>query len=94
MKSEIELARSREVRTRELADGARHARERLALYKAKSYGPRLTSPTRLRELERASELAETRLRMAQTGPATSLPDPEETPDGETRGETDAGVEFD
>jgi hypothetical protein len=44
---------------------ARYHRERYQLYKAKQYGPRLTSPTRLRELERASRSADTRLRMAR-----------------------------
>lgn len=46
---------------------ARYARERYQLYKAKAYGPRATSPTRLRELERAWRLAESRLR--SSGPA-------------------------
>jgi hypothetical protein len=45
---------------------ARYHRERFELYKAKLYGPRLTSPTRLRELERASRSAEGRLRQAQS----------------------------
>jgi hypothetical protein len=44
---------------------ARYHRERYQLYKAKQYGPRLTSPTRLRELERASRSADARLRMAR-----------------------------
>ena len=34
-----------------------HARQRCDLYKAKAYGPRPTSPTRVRELQRASEQA-------------------------------------
>lgn len=65
MKTQIEKARAREERTSELAAEARYARERSDLYKAKSYGPRLTSPARLRELERRSELAEARLRTVQ-----------------------------
>jgi hypothetical protein len=44
---------------------ARHARERFQLYKAKSYGQRPTSPTRLRELQRTYEQAEARLRAAE-----------------------------
>jgi hypothetical protein len=40
---------------------ARYHRERLALYRARAYGPRPTSPTRLRELERTSAGAEARL---------------------------------
>lgn len=44
---------------------ARHAKERYDLYKAKAYGSRVTSPARLRELERASEQAQARLRAAR-----------------------------
>jgi len=44
---------------------ARYARERYQLYKAKAYGQRATSPARLRELERACEQAEARLRAAE-----------------------------
>jgi len=40
---------------------ARYARERYQLYRAKAYGPRLTSAGRLRELERTSKLADSRL---------------------------------
>jgi hypothetical protein len=47
---------------------ARYARERYDLYKARAYGgTRPTSLARLRELERATEYAEARLRHAQTG---------------------------
>ena len=53
-----------------LAD-ARYARERYDLYKARVYGgKRPTSLARLRELERATESAESRLRHAQTGGET------------------------
>ena len=48
----------------ELRATARYHRERLALYRARAYGGSLTSATRLRELERASEFAELRLRRA------------------------------
>jgi hypothetical protein len=44
---------------------AQYARERYQLYKARTYGQRATSPARLRELERACERAETRLRAAE-----------------------------
>jgi hypothetical protein len=44
---------------------AQYARQRYDLYKAKAYGPRLTSPARLRELQRACEQAEARLRAAE-----------------------------
>ena len=45
----------------ELRNDARHARDRLALYRAKVHGPRPTSPDRLRELERNAERTEARL---------------------------------
>ena len=48
----------------ELEAEARHARERYRLYRAKAYGPRLTSPGRLRELERQSKFAQSRLDQA------------------------------
>lgn len=51
----------------ELEANSRHARERYRLYKAKAYGPRPTSPARLRRLERESELAERRLERARAG---------------------------
>jgi hypothetical protein len=44
---------------------ARHARERYQLYKARSFGQRPTSEERLRELQRASQQAEERLRFAE-----------------------------
>ena len=44
---------------------ARYARERYELYRAKAYGPRLTSAGRLRELERKSKLAASRLHRAR-----------------------------
>lgn len=43
----------------------RHHRQRLDLYRAKSYGPRPTSATRLRELERAYALASERVAQAE-----------------------------
>jgi len=49
---------------------ARYHRERLALYRARRYGPRPTSEARFRELERAVARAEQRLR-ASTGPSKS-----------------------
>jgi hypothetical protein len=56
--SEAEMAR--------LEAEARYHRERLALYRAKAYGPRPTSLTRLRELERTSAGAQARLEQAHT----------------------------
>jgi hypothetical protein len=52
----------------ELKAAARYQRERLALYRARVYGGSLTSATRLRELELASEFAQQRLRRARREP--------------------------
>jgi hypothetical protein len=49
----------------ELRAQAQHARQRYDLYKARAYGQRPTSPARMRELERAREQAEARLRAAE-----------------------------
>jgi hypothetical protein len=52
-------------RIEELAAEARYARQRADLYRAKTYGARPTTPARMRELERAAEGAEQRLRRAR-----------------------------
>ena len=49
----------------ELKVDARYHRERRDLYRAKMHGPRPTSPARLRELERAFALSDSRLRRAE-----------------------------
>jgi hypothetical protein len=49
----------------ELRADARYARERYDLYRAKVYGTRPTSMTRLRELERAHLAADARLLHAE-----------------------------
>ena len=49
----------------DLRTQAQYARERYRLYKAKSYGPRPTSPARLRELQHTCEQAEARLSFAE-----------------------------
>jgi hypothetical protein len=49
----------------DLRTRARYARQRFDLYKAKAYGPRATSPTRYRELEREADAADARLRAAE-----------------------------
>ena len=49
----------------DLREKAKYARERYQLYKAKAYGQRPTSPARLRELQRAYEQSEQRLRFAE-----------------------------
>jgi hypothetical protein len=60
---------------------AQYARQRYDLYKAKAYGQRPTSPARMRELERACEQAEARLRAGEAQErrarttADSPPDP-------------------
>jgi hypothetical protein len=50
---------------------ARYRRERYDLYRARVYAGKPTSDTRLRELQRASEAAEERLRAAHRGPAAA-----------------------
>lgn len=49
----------------ELREEARYRRERLALYKARLYGGRARSESKLRELQRSSDGAEARLRRAE-----------------------------
>jgi hypothetical protein len=51
-------------RIEEMQAEAKYHRERFDLYKAKAYGPRLTSPARLQDLERRHRSAESRLRAA------------------------------
>lgn len=53
-------------RMEELTAGAKHARSRYDLYKAKSHHSRPTSPGKLRELKRESELAQMRLIQARS----------------------------
>lgn len=53
------------ARLDELRAQARYARQRLDLYKAKAYGSRLTSPTRMRELEREAARTEANLQFAK-----------------------------
>jgi hypothetical protein len=57
-------------RMEEMAAEARYHRDRYALYQAKSYSSRPTSPTRLRELERRHQGADSRLRSAERENAT------------------------
>ena len=60
--SEVEL---REERLTDLRMQAEHARRRLDLYRARAYGMRPVSESRMRELERTAEAADTRLRHAR-----------------------------
>jgi hypothetical protein len=53
-------------RLEELRAEAKYARDRYRLYRAKVHSPRLTSPGRLRGLERASNMAESMLRRAES----------------------------
>ncbi len=53
------------ARLNELRAQATHARQRYDLYKAKAYSQRLTSPARMRELERRSVRAQEALRFAE-----------------------------
>ncbi len=50
-------------------------RERVDLYRARAYGGRPTSPARLRELERARDLADERLATALREQADAGPRP-------------------
>ena len=52
-------------RLEELREEARYRRERLELYRARLYGGRAHSESRLREYERASEGASARLRRVE-----------------------------
>lgn len=47
-----------EPRLAELRARARYARQRYDLYKARAYGPHITSPSRLRQLEQECTAAE------------------------------------
>jgi hypothetical protein len=67
-------------RIEELKAEARYHRERFDLYKAKTYGPRATSGTRLRELERRHQGADTRLRQALRENDPDQATPESDPD--------------
>lgn len=53
------------ARLERLRAEARYHAERHALYRARTYGSRPTSATRLRELERAAAAAAERLRQAE-----------------------------
>jgi hypothetical protein len=53
------------ARHEDLRAEARYRRERLELYRAKTYAGRPTSPARLRELERAYAGAQARLHWAE-----------------------------
>ncbi len=55
----------------DVRDAARYHRERYDLYRAKAYGPRATSPARLRALQLACQTAEARLQALKTSRMTA-----------------------
>ena len=59
------MRESETERFEELREEARYRRERLELYRARLYGGRARSHTKLRELQRASDGAAARLRRAE-----------------------------
>jgi len=63
---EPSTAQTTHRRLEELTAEAKYARDRYRLYRAKVHSPQLTSPGRLRGLERASNMAESMLRRAQS----------------------------
>jgi hypothetical protein len=56
----------RQAELERLAEEARYHRERLDLYRARMYGGRASSQSKLRELQRVADGAAARLRQAQT----------------------------
>lgn len=64
--AQINPGREAQTRLRKLEAEAIHARQRVDLYRQKTYGPRQTDPSRLRELERIFATAESRLEAART----------------------------
>ena len=62
-------------RLEELRVEARYHRERRDLYRAKLHGGRPTSPARLRELERALAMADSRLERAEREARSPEPTP-------------------
>ena len=55
----------------ELEAEARYARDRVRLYRARAYGSRATSASRMRELERLADGAERRLKARRSADASS-----------------------
>jgi hypothetical protein len=60
----VDVARDARNERERLRDEARYRRERLELYRARLYGGRAVSQSKLRELERASDGAAARLERA------------------------------
>ena len=72
MKTQVELDRARRRRASDLAGSARFARERYEFYKAEVYGSPHAKVERLRQLKRDAEVADLRLRLLKTSPASAL----------------------
>jgi hypothetical protein len=71
VKTQVELDRARRKQVSDLAGKARFARERYEFYKAEVYGSPHASIELLRRLKREAEVADLRLRLLQTAPATA-----------------------
>lgn len=69
----VDAARDDRNERERLRDEARYRRERLELYRARLYGGRAASQTKLRELQRASDGAAARLRRAEAAAAPTQP---------------------
>jgi hypothetical protein len=69
----VDPARDERNERERLRDEARYRRERLDLYRARLYGGRATSQTKLRELQRASDGAAARLRRAEARAEAEAP---------------------
>jgi hypothetical protein len=70
----VDAARDERNERERLGDEARYRRERLDLYRARLYGGRAGSQSKLRELERASDGAAARLRRTEAAaPPGDLP---------------------
>ena len=65
MTSKGDMAKGDGERLDRLRADEQFHRQRRDLYRAKSYGPRATSPERLRELQRAADQAAERLAAAE-----------------------------
>ena len=68
----------------ELREEARYRRERLELYRARMYGGRSRSESRLKEYERASEGASARLRRAEGPTRAPAASPRSSPSARGR----------
>jgi hypothetical protein len=77
--SAAERANAARNEREQLRDEARYRRERLELYRARLYGGRALSESKLRELQRASDGASARLRRADAARAEAAAPPTRRP---------------